>query len=152
MTERRAGLIVAIVIVLFGCDDKRQKNEHAGSAAPVVIPTTPEAARPPTVAPPIEVTGKQLYEDYEQGKDAADAKYRDKTVRLHGIVKDKGTTVLQITAPHQDHINAWFGDSDAKALKPLRPYQEVFVRCRGDYMLDVPTLRDCVLEQVVPEK
>lgn len=149
---------VATLALSAACGGQKDtKNEPAGSAATVVTPTAPEAAKPPTpvapapAGPPVDVTGRQLYEDYKGNPDDADAKYLHKMLRVHCIVGGShGTTYLEIeVASGRDHIAAWFTDESASAMRQLRHYQEVFIRCRGGGMLDVPQLKDCVLEQVV---
>jgi hypothetical protein len=83
--------------------------------------------------------------------DDADAKYLHKILRVHCVVGEKhGTPYLEIMARGgRAHIAAWFTDESASAMRQLRPYQDIFIRCRGGGMADVPQLRDCVLEQVV---
>jgi hypothetical protein len=130
-----------LAISAASCGKRGAKNEAAGSAAPTVV--APQAA-------PLEVTGGELYKAYADDRDAADAKYEHKLVRLKGIVDDKGRSMLQIVAAGgADHINAWFPD-EGKPLAGVKHHDTVVIRCVGGGKLDVPTLKDCVLEQIVP--
>lgn len=140
-------LAVALVLVLVawragafdGANDYRRPDR----------PTTKPAVVVPVV---VDVTGRELYEAYAKDRTAADAAYAGKTLRVNCIVgKEHGATSLDLeVAGGADHMEAWFTDESAPAMRNLKHYDEVFIRCRSGGMLDVVTLRDCVLEQVVP--
>ena len=135
---------MVVAVLLAACDGKKEQR----APAPAPVETKPAPAVDATPAAPIEVTGRQLYEDYAAGVAAADAKYLHKPLRVQAIVKGRGGKVLELMAPHQDHINAWFTDDTAAAMHQAKPYDEVFVRCTGDGMLDVPILKDCTMEPI----
>jgi hypothetical protein len=58
---------------------------------------SPEAPQAPkTVAAPIEIisiTSEQLYKEYEENEIAADTKYKNKTVKVSGTIRDIGKTI-----------------------------------------------------------
>lgn len=138
--------MVVVAVIVGGCDDT--KPDHA-AAKPVKI-EAPAAASVP-VGPPIEVTGGKLFEDYAKNRDAADALYLHKPLRVHCIVgSGHGSTSLDIEAAGgASHIEAWFPEGSASVLRSLKHYDEVFLRCTGGGMTDVPWLNDCSLERVV---
>jgi len=83
--------VLVSAVVLFGaCAAPSAPPAPAGTPAPA--PSSPPAPSP--AATVIEVTAQELYSAYEANQVAADAKYKDKIVRVTGIVNTIGKDIL----------------------------------------------------------
>lgn len=136
-------LILAGLVLLMACDAKT--SDQSKPAAAAKAPEAPAVAAAPTV----EVTAGQLFNAYASDVDAADAKYLGKRLRVRALVGSggHGRTLLELEAAGgQGHVNAWFSDDGAKAIRALKHYDEVTLACTGGGFAAVPELKDCVIE------
>lgn len=150
-----------MLIALAGCESK--PTATAASRAPVVtseptseipMPSRKDAPAAP-VAPPIEVTARQLFADYQANEVRADGKYRGKPLRVSGRITQIGKDVLDdpfvtfATPSEFDSVHASFGDS--APLASLVRGQRIAVRCRGMGMsLGSPLLSGCMIDLETP--
>lgn len=126
----------------------REKKKQADATRP---PQTSPATQSLDASVVVEITAGKLYAEYQADEAGAKAKYRDRELRVAGIVartgKDYATqkpfVALQVAG----------GDKELRAIiatspgvDALKPRQEVSMRCRGGSSLGLPTLEDCVLE------
>jgi hypothetical protein len=139
MLMRTAVAALALSAACSAHEDK--KSQPSGSAAIAMKPTASETGRTPTTAAtapsapatsePIDVTGRRLYSDYAKSKVAADEKYRNKLVRMIGVVDHMAKDVVYFDGPAETvGIRAHF--SEANGVGSLKRYESVRVRCRGD--------------------
>jgi hypothetical protein len=138
------GLVVIIAAAaLGGKKEKPVATEPAATAKPAL----PDVATGPTV----DVTVPNLLAEYRANEVAADAKYRDKIVRVTGIVvrvaKDAlGKPIVVLLAPGQRRIHADFATENG--LATVNPNDEIVMRCRGGGLYGGdPVLSECVLER-----
>jgi hypothetical protein len=126
------------------------------SAAPALAASNPAK---PLVADTaaVEVTAGELYEEYMANAIGADAKYRDKVLRVTGVVDrvgkehdEKPFVVFMVLEAGDGGLRASF--STATGLAELRRFQAVAARCRGGSSAGLPTLSGCVFESVVDEE
>jgi tRNA_anti-like len=90
------------------------------------------------------VTAKQIVTDYKENELAADAKYKDKTVEVSGVVQtvskdlfDKAYVSLESGDPVSS-VQVYFEDSEASKIMSLKTGQRVTVRGRVDgFMISV---------------
>lgn len=131
-----------LALILCSCDNPAPAREHKRAA--------PGAKPAPDTGPPIEVTARELFDLYAKDRGAADAKWLGKRLRVHGIVGEHGRTSLELqTAGGRSHVEAWFTDVGAPAIRTTKRGDEVFLLCTGGELTDVPWLNDCELERVV---
>ena len=74
--------IVAVLFVLFVIGTVAGKSNPPAERAP--------EAPPP---PPIEITSEQLYKEYEANEVAADQKYKNRTLKVVGTIRDIGKSI-----------------------------------------------------------
>jgi hypothetical protein len=96
MTSKMA-LSMVLVVLCAGCTDK--KETKASDVPAVASRPSPSAATataaPETAGPLVEATAQQLFIAYRQNEIGADAKYRNKLVRVIGevtrVIRDGGS-------------------------------------------------------------
>ncbi len=105
--------------------------------------------RPPPAPPPLEVTVKQIVEDYRANEIGADEKYRDKSLLVTGIVGgvarddlDRPFVGLVANGFEKGLMKAIFANETG--LGALKKSDVITIRCRGQNY-DKPELVDCVL-------
>ncbi len=143
-------LIMAATVASVVGGPKKSANPLPPETKPVAAPSKP--AKPDVAtAPAVDTTLPRLLTEYKANEIAADAKYRDKVLRVTAIVgrvgkdlSDKPFVALHFGGK-SDGFRASF-NTDA-GLAELQPWQEVVMRCRGGSSLGSPTLSDCVLER-----
>jgi hypothetical protein len=135
-------LIVVSVLVIVGVVlvDRRHRTAGTGDHAD-------ELALGPFDS---DITANQLMDAYTANEVAADHQYRDKALRVTGIVvaikkTASGSPFLIIGARRPLGLLAIFKNDSGISL--LKPRDEMTARCTGDGVLaGSPKLRDCVLE------
>lgn len=131
----------AVNDVSEGRTNERQAVQRAGQAGQTEIPI-------------VEVTAVQLERDYAANEVAADAQYKDKVLRVSGIVDEIRKDLLDEpvltlrTRNRFDTVHCSFdGDGANASLAALRKGQPVTVRGLGSgYILGSPTIKRCVVE------
>jgi len=147
--------VTALALFLACSGQKDKKNEPASNTPTAVTPAPRETARPPMpvaqtpTVPPIDVTAKQLFDDYTASEAKADAMYKGKMLRVTG----------KIDVVSGDHANfstydlsagpqAYF--VDRRVPRSMREDQKITVECRCEGFIaptvPVPKLVDCVLK------
>lgn len=132
-------LLISILLVLGACGP---------SPSPAPQPT-PSA---------IEVTAQELYSAYEANQVAADAKYKDKTLKVTGVVESIGKDILDtpyITLTSGGQYEVWgvqcmFDEKYEPELAKLTKGQTVTVQGKCDGYLVNVLLRDCALVSSAP--
>lgn len=101
---------------------------------------------------PIVVKATDLFDDYHKNEVAADEKYKDKTLRVVGIIasidKDAlNNIVLRLATANQfQTVMATMKDSEKSKVMTLSKGQPASVECRGAGMIiGAPSLRDCTV-------
>lgn len=134
----KALFVIALVVVVVGGAHLAQKASEQTTVA--------EHATPAVI-----VTATRLAKDYSENEVEADRLYRDKLLRVNGVVDavkkditDDPYIVLK-TKNQFAGVHAYFdNDND---LAGLRRGHEIWVRCLGDnVILGSPMLRRCIVE------
>lgn len=141
--------ICLVLVLCVGCNDG-PSDVKVRPARVAPAPATVAAAAPVTVPvdadAPIEVTARQIAETYAKDPTAADAAYRNKALRVNCLIgAGRGHSYIAIESMGAP-FEARFTDEGLDAMRKLKRYDEVFLRCRGGGMLDGPRLDDCVLD------
>ena len=113
---------------------------------------SPSPAPQPTPSA-IEVTAQELYSAYDANQVAADAKYKDKTLKVTGVVESIGKDILDtpyITLTSGGQYEVWgvqcmFDEKYEPELAKLTKGQMVTVQGECDGYLVNVLLRDCAL-------
>jgi hypothetical protein len=151
------GLI--LVIAAAGALGPKKEKPPATETQAVTSPTSARPAKPSGVdsAAAVEVTAGALYEEYKANAIGADAKYRDKALRVTGVIDrvgkghdEKPFVVFWVLEAGDDGLRASF--STAAGLAELKQFQAVAVRCRGGSSAGLPTLSGCAFERMVDEE
>jgi hypothetical protein len=120
-------------------------------------PSTPSET-PATPPPPaaIEITAEELYAAYEANQVAADAQYKDKILKVTGVINSIGKDILDtpyVVITGGGEYEVWgvqcmFGKKDESELAQLTKGQIVTIqgKCSG-YLINV-LLDDCSLKSV----
>jgi hypothetical protein len=131
------GVLIALIIVAVASADKKKGQARQEVATPT--------------APPVEVTATKLANDYKANEVSADELYRDKVLRVSGVVDSirKGITDDPYVVIRAG--NAFMGVhanfENAGGLAGLAPGKQIVVRCIGNnVIMGSPMLKDCVLE------
>lgn len=114
----------------------------------VTSPSAPQKADVATAKIAADVTVRQFAEDYAANEIAADAKYRDKVIRVTGIVAgverdDLERPFVGLIAPGKKLIKAVIADESAAGA--LKKGVTVALRCRGQNY-GRPELAECLVE------
>lgn len=146
-----AGAAIALV-VNFARD--KPKDETVDTPSRVQRPATP-AVKAPLGDATVEVTAGNLYKDYVTNEIGADAKYRDKVLRVSGIIGSIGKDALDKpyvelqAAGGSKSIRALFASESG--LGDLKRPEAIAIRCRGGNELGLPTLSECIFEKRLDE-
>jgi hypothetical protein len=148
------------LLVLAACRNETPRERERETVAAVVEPadaapianadsSTPSTREPEP--PTIDVTAQRLLADFHANEIAADAKYRDKVLRVSGRIAQIGKDVLDqpfvafTTSNAFDSVQAVFGSADG--LGALQRGQSLTVRCRRPSLsLGSVVLAECSLE------
>ncbi len=130
-------LILIAVLLLAGCGTS--ESPSATSASPASLP--------------IQITSKQLYQDYKDNEIAADAKYEDKWVQVTGIIDTIGKDILSqpyVVLTDGSQYAIWgiqcmFSTQDEHMLIELSKGQTVTIEGKCDGYLFNVLLRDSSL-------
>lgn len=133
-------------------DASRGERSMSVPPAPAPPPTiVPPAPPGPVAVPAVEVTALKLYAAYHDNEVGADARYRDKMLRVAGRIESIGKDVMDqpyvafVTANEYASVQAVFDRDDD--LIALRRGQRLTVRCRGKgMMLGNPIIDSCALD------
>jgi len=90
MTKILFMLALVISLIVAGC---ATPSPTASPSTPVPQPGPTEAPSPTTLPGPeaaIEISAAKLYADYEANEVAADQKYKDRLLKVSGVVSDIG--------------------------------------------------------------
>lgn len=135
------GLVVLVTIGV--AVQSRKKPKPAPVPAPVAL-RKPEA-------PIVETTLSEFLTSYAENAIAADERYRDKPVRVTGIVVrvtkdaiDAPVVVFRVGVDRE--LPATFAKADG--LAAVKRSQVIAIRCKGESVLG-PALVDCVYERTV---
>ena len=143
--------VVIVAIVSPRGDKKKEEDDKRPADAPSESASAgPTTAKPAVRAePPVEVTLPVFIRDYNANAIGADAKYRDKILRVTALVKRVGRNALDepvvLLEFGKDGFRAKFAN-DA-GLAGLKPSDTVVMRCRGGNDYGEPTLTECVLDK-----
>lgn len=158
------GLVILSVIAgAAGVDKKKSEGNRAvnNDSLPMSKPTDPSPqspqSRPPENVPAkpevLEVTAEKLSADYTANEIRADDVYKNKTLRVTGVVSSIGKDILNnpyVTLRVRGSllgVHAEFDDDKSHAIARLSKGEQVVVRCRCTGLtLQNPYLKDCVLE------
>lgn len=157
--DRRHVASVCVLAVFLGFNTATSKPKEDPSSGPTTAPTTTTTgvttAAAPTAAPKpaIEVTAKQLFNDYHANEVNADDQYKGKTLLVSGTVskirKDfRDTMILDLATSNQfQPVAAELDDSEKATAKTLSQGDGVKLRCTGKGMVvGRPRLIDCLVE------
>lgn len=111
----------------------------------------PGRKKPKDSGPPVDVTAKQLHDDYQANEVRADQMYRDRMLRVTGkvsaIKKDVSDDPYVTISTGNDFESVRAEFSGENALGDLRAGHKITVRCIGNnVILGSPRLTECVLE------
>ncbi len=135
-----------VCIAMIGCDTSERSPSVSKARAPIAVVTPVTAGMPAT-----DMKAPEYFGAYMRDVKSADALYLKRVVRVHGIVAGHGAATLELQADAgRSHIEAQFPDEGTASIRSLKRNDTITIVCRGGGMLDVPQLRDCVLEQVEP--
>ena len=105
----------------------------------------------PTAPAPVDVKLPTLIADYKANAIGADAKYRDKVLRVTALVKkvgrnslDEPVVLLELAADPEGFRAKFASDT---GLAELRPFDTIVMRCRGGNEFGKPTLTACELDK-----
>lgn len=141
-----AAAIIVVILIAAGVATRDPAQSPSGSSTA----SRPAAAPAP---PPIEVTARQLLEDYSANEVAGDNKYKGRTLLVTGrvdeIAKDVfGSVVLYLqTGETFNRVMATMAARDDSRFANLSKGQNVTLRCRGNGLLvGSPILDKCALQ------
>jgi hypothetical protein len=103
----------------------------------------------PQAQPPVNVTPEQLKLDYDENEVAADAKYKDRALRVEAVVSsiDKnfaGKIVLRLRLGKNSEMSAFLDRRDAELAASLKKGEDILLTCTaGMRIMGKPTLREC---------
>jgi len=142
------GLIVlAVIVYIFYDMGKPAKNTSVANTEASQPAAAPADAAPAEVV--LQVSAKQLAQDYNANEVAADAKYKDKllevTGTLEGINKDfSDDPYLTLETDNQFlPVHANYSKADLADLSKLVKGQDVTMTCRGKGMMVGSPILDC---------
>lgn len=157
-------MIFAALVLAAACNSSKASKEREPAPAPEAPAAPPVVAAPAIDAaasdvlgvdagPPISVTARQLYADYDANEVSADAKYRGKAIEVTGIITKIGKDALdqpfvELAARNEfDSVLASF-DSE-EAVVSLKKGYKLIALCRGAGMtLGSPIVNGCQVEHV----
>ena len=133
--------LLVLVFVVLGCGRMRKS-----SSSPSNQGSSP-ASRP---AAPGEIAAEDLFNEYQQDKDAAESKYKGKTIVVRGTVdtmkSETGNPYITMkTSSLILRVQCIFPKSEASAVSALTKGQSVRVRGRVFGRIGNVVLQDCEL-------
>jgi len=103
-------------------------------------------------SPPIEVSSRQLFYDYESNEVAADQKYKEKILVVTGKIASIGKDItdnIYITLATDDifgEVQCLFADTHSDVLAKLSKGQKVTIKGKCDGKMMNVFLRGCILQ------
>lgn len=146
-SRRIAHLLVLLAGAAAGC-----RPAGSGSAGPAAAatPGPVEAATAAVPKPDLTVSAVELIKDYAGGKDAADRKYKGKTVRVTGTVlgvktNADGVTVVQLNGEGGRRVDCGIAAAAAARAKALAAGQTATLQgeCSGSHSEDSVSVDLC---------
>ncbi len=154
-TNDRAVMVVVVVIALGAvlllmrpwADSSDKKPAPAAK-----VTAKPAKANPATDPPTAEATVAKLIRDYNANEVAADASYKNKVIRVIGIVdtvkKAGDLPIVMFHAGGDYRLQADFASDSG--LSALKPSDFIAIRCRGAGLYGgFPLIVDCVFEKTL---
>jgi len=157
-------VIVALFILaaIFGKGEKATAtavDASTSSDVPAVVDSakpTEVVASVSTSAPApvvIQVTAKELAQQYEDNEAAGDAKYKNKLLEVTGVITSITKDLFDDTQIHLKGIHSFFdvyatleSSEEAKAIE-LKKQQPITLHCIGDgEVIGVPLLKNCMIQ------
>lgn len=145
-------VMVAIAVTSAACK-RKTKSDGAGSAA--TTPAASSAPAKPDVAKAtdvVDVTAGKLYQEYISNEIGADSKFRDRVLRVKGIVARIGRDALDqpylafVVAGGSESLKALFAAETG--LADVKRNDVATIRCAGGSEYHKPTLTACIFESV----
>lgn len=138
-----AVIALFIIIGAMGNDDAA-KDQTAGQSE-----QTSQSESTPTSTPAVKVTAETLMRDYQANEVAADAKYKNQTLEVSGLVDTIGKDILD--TPYVSFktneviftVQCMFDKSQADQLAPLAKGQSLIVRGKVSGKLGNILLNEC---------
>lgn len=140
-------------LVCVGVAAKGAADAQHAAASAAAAPAEPTAPPRPK-APPMQVTAKQLYAEYQANEVSADEKYKGQSLvvsgPIHAIEKDAfGNVIVRLGIGDQFGLQSVMGKLDdsqkAKAMSLVKG-KPLALSCQGGGMvIGDPVLDDCVL-------
>lgn len=132
-------LIAIVAVIAIGAIGAAQKKEKQRQE--VADPTTP----------PVDVSARKLASDYEANEVSADKLYRNKVLRVSGVVdaikKDFSDDPYVVLRTANEFMGVRASFEDDAGLAGLVPGKAIVVRCIGNnVIIGSPMLKDCILE------
>ena len=157
-------LLIASIMVLslFGCTETSSKDDPTGNepAASSTAAEPAEQTAEPAEAPQkeeaaIEVTAKDMLQEYDENEVKADEKYRDKLVTVTGKINDVGKDILDdayVSVGTGDEyefttVQCYFSDEgELEKVGDLKKGEEITLTGTCDGLSMNILLKDCVLK------
>ncbi len=158
---RKIAVAVFVAACGIGCDgdrDVKPANVRPAPAEPrerlqsVAEPIAAPDAAPADAAGVVEVTAQKLFADYDANEVSADDKYRDKPLRVTGIIRRIAKSItddayLELATASEWHA-VYATLADAREAAKLKRGEKVVVLCRGTGKTVEPTADRCTIEHV----
>ena len=154
-TIASVGVLGVYGLFALGSLDTKESSTGGGATSPTV-PASSSAAPPasaPPPAPPIAITARQLFAEYEANEVAADEKYKGKHLLVTGKVQSIDKDFLDNIVVHIRTSNefsaamATLESSEKRSAAQLSKGQAISVLCTGSgRIIGSPSLSDCVLK------
>jgi len=133
-------LIAVVALLIAGAVGASQKKDKERR----------EVASPST--PPVEVSAVKLASDYKANEVSADQLYRNKVLRVSGVVdgikKDFSDDPYVVLRTGNQFLGVHARFEEESGLAGLTPGKEIVVRCLGNnVIMGSPMLKNCILEK-----
>lgn len=137
---KRLGIVILIIFMIFfiGC---------VTLITSTILPNTDMISQPETI---YEISARSLHAEYETNEIAADQLYKDKTLRVKGILVDIGKDILDspyVTLKTDGfwNIQCMLSRTEINKAANLRPGQQITVQGRNEGKLLSIILRKCII-------
>lgn len=158
--DKRFGLgwvAIGLGVILFAASIFGTSN-NGTTTKPASSPQAPRSNKSETrsirhIKPAITTTAHRLYSDYKSNAVAADRKYKDKILRVSGVVDTINRDILQtiyVVLSGDDYfggVQCFFSDDYEKAIANLRKGQAITIKGKCDGKLMNVLLKECIIEQ-----
>lgn len=128
----------ALIVLVLGCSAPKENSAVTNTNT---NPAVNVQSNSPTAAaePQIEVTAKVLTKAYDENELAADGKYKDKTIKVSGKIKEIAETLGNVTVQLEGHdflrdVMCSFEESERNNVAKLKKGQQMTMVGRGDGM------------------